>query len=142
MGRGPLELIAVEYPGAVPGRALAPELRRLVDAGVIKIIDIAFVMKDADGTVTAFEISEREGDDDFEALDEVVQTIDGFIADDDIAEIGQDLEPGMTASLLLFEHAWMRELREIVSGAGGEVVMTERIPAVVADAVESVRARA
>src|SRR6185436_4532184 len=120
MSRGTLEFVVIEFPGPVPGRTLAPELTALVEKGVIKVIDILFVTKDAAGEVSSFEIADRDGDGEYEALDMAVESIDGLIADQDVAMIGQALDPGSTAMILLFEHLWMKGVRQAVLGAGGE----------------------
>lgn len=140
MSRGPMELVVAEFPGGVPGEALAPELRRLVDQDVIRIVDITFVRRHVDGTVSLLELSDHQGDPAYEALDTVVQAVDGLIAEQDLTEIADELGPDTTAIVLLFEHTWAGTLRGILSSAGGEVVFTERIPAPVVEAVEAAAA--
>ncbi|GAA4448380.1 DUF6325 family protein [Phytohabitans houttuyneae] len=135
--RAPLDLVVVQFPGDVPGDRLAPELRRLAEFGTIRIIDIAFVRKEDDGTVITFEIGERAGEDTYEALDQVVQAVDGLIGESDLMEIGEELEPGTTAGVLLWENTWASEVRRIVAEAGGQVAYAERIPGAVVRAVEA-----
>lgn len=137
MGRGPLEMAVVEFMGDVPGSRLAPELKRLVEADVIRIVDLAFVMKNADGTVSTFELSDREGDPEFEALDEILYAVDGLIPEDDLDDIAEDISEGAIAMIVLFEHAWANRLREIMSDSGGDLVFTERISAAIVDAVSA-----
>lgn len=140
MSRGPMELTIVEFPGDVPGDQLAPELRRLVDADVIRIVDLVFLEKDASGEVTTFELRDREGDDAYEAFDDLVYAVEGLIAMEDMDEIGADIKPGDVAAVLLVEHVWAAKLSEITRNAGGEVVWTERIPAAVVEAIAAVPA--
>jgi uncharacterized membrane protein len=135
-----MELTIVEFPGDVPGDQLAPELRRLVDADVIRIVDLVFLEKDASGEVTAFELRDREGDDAYEAFDDLVYAVEGLIAMEDMDEIGADISPGDVAAVLLVEHVWAAKLSEITRNAGGEVVWTERIPAAVVEAIAAVPA--
>jgi hypothetical protein len=130
-----MELTVVEFTGAVPGARLAPELRRLVDADVIRIVDVAFVSRAPDGTVEPFELADREGDPDYEPLDEVLAALDGLISDEDLDDIAEDVSAGATAMVLLFEHTWAGRLREIVGEAGGDVTYTERISTAVVDAL-------
>jgi hypothetical protein len=132
-----MELVVAEFPGHVPGRTLAPELHRLVEQRVIRIVDIAFVRKGTDGAVTMLELGDYEGDPEFEALDTVVETVEGLIAEQDLTEIAREVGTGTTAVVLLFEHIWATTLRAILTGTGGEVVFTERIPAPVVEAVEA-----
>jgi uncharacterized membrane protein len=130
-----MELVMIEFPDAVPGEQLAPELKRLLDAGVIRVVDLAFIERNADGDVATFELSEREGDPAYEALDVIPETIDGLISDADLAALAENVEPGSTAAVILFEHMWANRLREMVTAVDGVVVYGERIPAEVAEAV-------
>jgi Family of unknown function (DUF6325) len=134
MGRGPMELAVVEFPGDVPGSRLAPELKRLVEADVIRIVDLAFVTRSTGGALSTFELADREGDAEFEALDDIMYAADGLISDDDLDNIAEDVAEGTTAMVMLFEHAWAGRLREIVDSAGGELVLVERIVAAAFDA--------
>jgi len=130
-----MELVMIEFPDAVPGEQLAPELRRLLDAGVIRVVDLAFIERNADGEVATFELSEREGDPAYEALDVIPETIDGLISDADLTALADNVDSGSTAAVILFEHVWANRLKEMVTAAHGAVVYGERIPEAVADAV-------
>ncbi len=141
MSRGPLEFVVIEFPDRVPGRILGPELDRLVANKTIQLIDMLFVSKAEDGTVDSFELADRDGDGEFEALDVAAQAIDGLISPQDVAAVGEGLQPGATAMIVLFEHAWMRDIRDTVLTAGGEIVLAERIPAPVVEAVEALAGR-
>jgi uncharacterized membrane protein len=129
-----MELVMIEFPNAVPGERLAPELKRLLDTGVIRVVDLAFIERDADGEVATFELSEREDDPAYEALDVIPETIDGLISDADLAALADNVDPGSTAAVILFEHLWANRLREMVAAADGTVVYGERIPEEVAEA--------
>ena len=54
---GPIDYLVVEWPDRQPTGEAAPLLVDLVDRGLIRIIDIAFVAKGDDGSVTALELS-------------------------------------------------------------------------------------
>ena len=58
----PLELIALEFPGNRFSGEILPALQAVVDKGIIHIIDLAFVKKAADGTVTALELQDLPGE--------------------------------------------------------------------------------
>lgn len=130
-----MELAVVEFTDDVPGSRLAPELKRLVEADVIRIVDLAFITKNDDGTISTFELADREGDAEFEALDEILYAVDGLISDEDLDDIAEDVSEGATAMVVLFEHAWAERLRDIFDSAGGELILTERIPAPAVDAI-------
>jgi hypothetical protein len=111
-----------------------------VEADVIRIVDLVFIEKDAEGGVSIFELRDREGDDAYEAFDELVYAVEGLIADEDLGEIAADVDAGNIAAVLLVEHIWAAKLAEITRSAGGEVVWTERIPAAVVEAIAAVPA--
>jgi hypothetical protein len=136
MTRGPVEFVVMEFPDGVPGVQLGPELRALVDKGVVQLIDTLFIGKADDGTITSFEVADRPGDPNFEALDQVKQAIDGLISSQDIEAVGDMIAPGSTAALFLFEHVWVHQVREIVATAGGQVIVAERIPEPVVQAMK------
>ena len=48
---GPIDYVVLEWPGAQPSGEVAPLLVDLVDRGIIRILDIAFMVKGEDGSV-------------------------------------------------------------------------------------------
>ena len=55
---GPIDYLIVEWPGRQPSGEAAPHLIDLVDRGLIRIIDLAFIAKDEDGNVARLEIAD------------------------------------------------------------------------------------
>jgi uncharacterized membrane protein len=135
-----MELIVIHFPDDVPGDRLVPEVRRLVAEKIVSIVDLAFVTRSASGEVSTYELNDREGDDRYEAWDDVLDAIEGLISDDDMAEIAEGVEPGMSAAVLLLEHRWAQRFSEIVREAGGELAFAERIPATIVDVVATAAA--
>ncbi|HEX2513128.1 MAG TPA: DUF6325 family protein, partial [Chloroflexota bacterium] len=62
MALGPVELLVIKFPGNEFKGEIAPALRELVENGTIRIIDLLFIRKDADGTVTANELMDLAPD--------------------------------------------------------------------------------
>jgi hypothetical protein len=135
MGRGPVEFVVVEFPGDRVEPGLAPALWRQVSRGVIHIVDLLFVSKAHDGSVRSVELAELAGYEAYRAYSGVVQAIDGLISPEDVTEVAAELRPGRVAMCVLFEHLWVRQLRDEVAAWGGRVPLVERIPAPVVDAV-------
>jgi Family of unknown function (DUF6325) len=102
-------------------------LTELVDAGTIRIIDIAFVGKTADGEVAAFELTELDPDVQ-QALDRAGIEVSGLFNEDDLAAAGEELEPNTSAALLVWENVWARKVAQAMRDAGGEVLDFERLP--------------
>src|SRR3954471_20072916 len=55
---GPVEVLVVEFPGNRFTGDIAPAITELEDAGVVNVLDLVFVSKDADGHVSWFELSD------------------------------------------------------------------------------------
>jgi hypothetical protein len=114
-------------------------IRDLVDRGIIRIIDIAFVAKDADGSVSALELSELGAS--AAGFAEFDGASAGLIAFDDLEEAAAALEPGTTAAVLVWENRWAAPIAVALRRSGGQLVASGRIPvqAVLAslDAVEA-----
>lgn len=123
---GPIDYILVEWPGRQPNGEVAPHLVDLVDRGLIRIIDLAFVTKDEDGTVAGLELADLGGEVTELAIFEGVAS--GLIHDDDIAAAADVLEPGTSAALLVYENAWAAPFAAAVRRSGGELVASGRIP--------------
>jgi uncharacterized membrane protein len=136
---GPVDYILVEWPGRQPNGEVAPHLVDLVDRGLIRILDLAFVTKEEDGTVAGIELADL-GDGAAE-LEVFEGASSGLLSDDDLTEAAAALEPGTSAALLVFENTWAAPFAAAVRRSGGQLVASGRIPveAIVAalDAAES-----
>ncbi len=123
---GPIDYLLVEWPGRQPNGEVAPHLVDLVDRGLIRILDLAFIVKDEDGNVAAMDISDVGGDVIELAVFEGASS--GLLGDDDLEEAGGVLEPGTSAALLVFENAWAAPFASAVRRSGGQLVASGRIP--------------
>lgn len=136
---GPIDYVLVEWAGRQPTGEAMPHLIDLVDRGVIRILDLAFIAKGEDGSVAALEISDLgDGATEFAAFEGASS---GLLDDEDIGEAAGALEPGTSAALLVFENSWAAPFATAVRRSGGQLVASGRIPiqAVLAalDAAES-----
>lgn len=123
---GPIDYILVEWPGRQPNGEVAPHLVDLVDRGLIRILDLAFVAKDEDGTVAGLELADL-GDGGAE-LEVFAGASSGLLDDDDLTEAAAALEPGTAAALLVFENTWAAPFVTAVRSSGGQLVASGRIP--------------
>ncbi|MGH3083744.1 MAG: DUF6325 family protein [Gaiellaceae bacterium] len=124
---GPVDYMIVAFPGNQFKGEIAPALADLVDAGTIRIIDIAFVGKDADGDTVAFELTELDPEVQ-KGLDNLGIEVEGLFNEDDLRDAGEALEPNSSAALLVWENVWAREVAQAMRNAGGELVAFERLP--------------
>jgi hypothetical protein len=124
---GPVDYLVVEFP---PGAAnftgeMAAEIGRLVEAKVIRVLDLLILQKDADGTVEALEI------DDLDQVDElrVAETqLAEVLAEEDVGHLAAAMEPGSVAGVLVWENLWAAPFASAARRAGGQLIATGRIP--------------
>lgn len=123
---GPIDYILIEWPGRQPTGEAIPHLIDLVDRGLIRIIDVAFIAKGEDGSVAALEIADVGGAVAEFAIFEGAAS--GLVQNDDIEQAGGVLEPGTSAALLVYENAWAAPFASAVRRSGGQLVASGRIP--------------
>ena len=138
MALGPVELLVIKFPGNEFRGEIAPALRELVENGTIRIIDLLFIKKDADGTVTANELMDLAPGL-YELFDPLVSDIEGLLADDDVQALAGALENNSSAGVLLFENVWATRFRDAVVNANGQLILSERIPRSVIEAVTAAK---
>jgi len=125
---GPIDFILIELdPDKLRGEAAAA-LLDLVEAGVVRLLDVALLAKDADGDVAAIDLAEAaaEAAGDFGAI---AGAQSGLLSDEDLAEAGDALEPGKVGAIIVYENAWAAPFAAAVRRAGGELIASARIPA-------------
>jgi hypothetical protein len=123
---GPVDYLVVEWSGKQPTGEAAPLLVDLVDRGLIRILDLAFIAKGEDGSVAALEISDlAESDSEFAVFEGASSDL---ISDDDIDDAGTALEPGTSAAVLVYENRWAAPFVAALRRSGAELVGTGRIP--------------
>ena len=133
MSLGPVEYMVIEFPGNQFKGEIIPALREVVDKGVIRIIDLVFMRKDAQGNVSVMELADLQKDaaDAFAPLAREASTL---FAEEDVQKVGEVMEMNSSVALLLFEHVWATRFRNAVLNANGRLIAGERIPREVVDA--------
>jgi hypothetical protein len=125
---GPVEYMVVACPGNKFTGDIAPALAELVESGLIRIIDLAFVAKGPDGEIAAFELGEIE-----ESVRRGIENVtgsefEGLLNEDDMRAAAEDLEPNSSAALLVWEDLWAAKFAKAVRDAGGVLLEIQRIP--------------
>ena len=138
---GPIDYIVVEWPGQQPSGKAAPLLIDLVDRGLIRIIDLAFMRKNEDGSIETLEIEGMAKE--VEALTALVGANSDLITDEDLAEAANVLDPGTSAAILIYENCWAAPFAAAVRESGGQLVANGRIPLQsILDALDSTESKA
>jgi hypothetical protein len=132
MSLGPIELLVVKFPGNKFTGEVASSLKELVEGGLIRVIDIMFVVKDQDGVMTVLEINDLD-DDDYSTFDPVVADITEMLTPDDAMQLSAGLENNSSGAVMLFENTWATKFRDAMADANGELILNERIPRAVID---------
>ena len=124
---GPVDYLVVEFP---PGAAnftgeMAAEIGRLVDAKIIRVLDLLVLRKEADGSVDAVEISDLDPHDDLRVAETQLAEL---LAAEDVDHLGAAMEPGTTAGVLVWENLWAAPFASAARRSGGQLVASGRIP--------------
>jgi hypothetical protein len=123
---GPIDYLLIEWPGRQPTGEAAPVVVDLVERGIIRVLDLAFITKAEDGSVAGLEIADLGQN--VEELKMFEGASSGLLSEDDIAEAAKALEPGTSAALMVFENRWAAPLASTLRRSGAQLVATGRIP--------------
>ena len=125
---GPVDIVVIGFPPDAPRTGdSVPIFVDLVDRGVIRVLDVLVIQKDADGKVGRLEITELGG----EVLESLVVfdgARTGMLDEDDAALAGEALEPGEAAVLICFENSWAAPFVTAVRRNGGQLLAFQRVP--------------
>lgn len=146
MAIGPVQMLVVAFDDPDFHGQIYEELKKVREAGIIRLIDLQFVYKDGDGNIEALEatdLSEEErqrfgavvggligygaaGEEGARAGAELgamqVAEHDYGIVDVDIDEIGDAIPRNSAAAFLLIEHHWAIGFRDALRSAGGVLI--------------------
>jgi hypothetical protein len=132
---GPVDIIALEFPGNKFNGELAPALRELVEKGLVRVIDLLFVFKDDDGTVGSIELAGLGAELEPAFVDLDGQLGGGLLDAEDVDEVAERLPAGSSVALLVVENLWAIPFVRAVRAAGGDLVDQARVPAALVQAV-------
>jgi hypothetical protein len=125
---GPIDYLVVEFPAdREPDGSALHHLEDLVDRGIIRVLDLGFVRRLADGSVEGIDINAMG------LTGEVDVTLfagaaSGLLGEDDLAEAGAVLEPGCSAAVLVYENTWAAPFAVALRKNGAQLVANGRIP--------------
>jgi Family of unknown function (DUF6325) len=125
MSVGPVEYVILGFPGNKFTGQIVPELAKLIDSGLIRLIDLTFISKDSAGEVMVVEYDAVE---ELAAFRDLDAEVGGILTDEDIAHAALSLEPNTSAALLIWEDTWAAPFAAAVRNANGVILEGARIP--------------
>jgi hypothetical protein len=124
---GPVDWIVVEFPGSRFNGRIAPALADLVERGLVRVLDLLVLKKDADGSIEVLELGDLD-DDEIGGLRAFETGLAMLVSEDDVVAAAAALEPGSSAALLVWENTWAVPFGTEVRRSGGHLVASGRIP--------------
>jgi hypothetical protein len=134
MAVGPVDVYIIGFPGNKFTGEIAPAIMEQVENGTIRVLDITFIMKDADGVVTTLEIADLDAESGA-AFTSINVSQPGALGPEDADEVSEDLPLNSAAMLIAFENRWAEKIVAALQGADAFVIDTVRIPVDVVQAV-------
>ena len=141
MTLGPLEYIVIGFDRVDFDGSIAREIEKVVERGIIRLVDVVFIGREEDGGATVIELDNTD-DPRFASFAPLLADRMGLFTHEDLEEIIDSLPLGTSALVLLFEHRWAEDIREAIGQRGGFLVTRVVIPPdVLAEVNEAVQAK-
>ena len=122
---GPVDVAVITFDRSEPNRDLAPVLADLQATGTVKVIDLAFVRKMADGTTSIVELADHGV---ASAFERIAQDQIDLLSEADLSELAATLAPASSAMVVVWENCWAARFASAVQASHGQIAMLERIP--------------
>jgi len=122
---GPVDVAVIVFDGNDFNGDVAPALAELHDSGTVRVVDLAFVRRDADGLVSVVEAQDADVAD---TLAGVAGSQTDLLNDADLDELAGRLEPGTSALVIVWENTWAARMATAVRKSNGRLAMFDRIP--------------
>jgi hypothetical protein len=124
---GPVDYIVMGFKGNNFDGSILDELTKATDNDTIRVLDLLFIMKDADGNVIEAEFEDQS--DEFKEMFGNLDRADDMplLSDSDVEKIGQQMDKDTSAGVLVIEHTWARDLKKALLDAGGILLADGRV---------------
>jgi hypothetical protein len=127
MTYGPIDLLALGFNTNNLKGEILPELYKLVQNQIVRVVDLVMIQKHSDGKYAVVELQQLSPEL-ISAFDPLKAEISGIIQVEDIEMIANGMENDTTAAVMLFENLWSIKFAEAVVRAKGRVLAYDRIP--------------
>jgi Family of unknown function (DUF6325) len=122
---GPVDVAVIAFEGSEFSRDVAPALADLESSGTVRVIDLAFVRKAADGSLSIVELADEA---DAAAFEQLTNSQVELLSEADLADLAEGLTPETSAMVVVWENSWAARFATSVRASHGRVAMLERIP--------------
>lgn len=136
MTLGPLEYIVLGFEGNKFDGSIAREIGKVVENGTIRLVDVVFVGRDANGDAVIIELDAKD-DPRFASFAPLLGDRMGLLTPEDLETVAASLEPNTSGLVMLFEHRWAVGVKEAIQAAGGFLVSRTVIPPEVLEEVNA-----
>jgi uncharacterized membrane protein len=127
MTLGPLDYLVVGFPGNQFKGEIAPAINEARQKGIIRLVDLVFILKDQTGGTVIMELTDMP-EDVKTAFRGASGDVAGLLTAEDISTLAQDVPPGNSALIVLYEHTWAIRIKEALINANGVLITQGRIP--------------
>jgi uncharacterized membrane protein len=133
---GPIEVVTISFPGSKFDGKILDEVEKLTERDIVNVVDGVLVRKTASGDVEFTEFTQDNLEGDAAPLADLLgEVVLDLLSEEDVRELGAGLEPGSSAAMIVFEHEWIKPLRNAIGDTGGILVSDLHVPGPVVDEV-------
>lgn len=141
MTLGPLEYLVIEFEGNHLTGEILPELEALHEQGIVRVVDLVLMRKDADGKLTVQELSDLS-EEEAKQYGPVAGEILNVFSPEDVEDAASTIPNNSAAAFALLEHTWAARLKEKILKAHGTLLSEGLVPSSEIDALsEELEAR-
>ena len=135
MTLGPIEVVVLGFPGSRFTGEIRPQIMDLVERGIVSVVDALLIKKDQAGAVTFIEMRSRPATRSWRRWRRRCPGSSTCSRTRTWTRSRPTLEPGSSALAMVFEHTWMKPVRDAVAASGGVLLADIHVPAEVVDEV-------
>lgn len=122
---GPVELVVLSFPETRPSPSTVEALKQVLANGYVTLLDLVYLAKDHDGSVSQIDVDEQLED---VGLGGLAFDAVALLNDDDLDVVRESMEPGTAAAVIVYEETWARSFAATVRQDGGEVALHVQVP--------------
>jgi hypothetical protein len=133
---GPLEYLVVGFTGTRFDGSIAREIEKVVANKTIRLVDVVFVGKDAEGNAVILELDNKD-DPRFAAFSGLLADRMALLTPEDLEQVAEDLPADTAGMVMLFEHRWAEGIKDAMAAAGGFLINRAVVPPEVLEEVQA-----